>query len=218
MPRRKPPEIKIGDKFSRWTVCGEPFKDIKRMLKVPCVCMCGKSKIVSGYDLASGASSSCGCIRIEKQTKHGAYNHKLYRVWTQMLHRCRNKNNKHYSRYGGRGIDVCESWLDFKAFMAWSLESGYREGLTIDRIDNDLGYYPGNCRWASRGIQARNRGMLKTNSSGVRHVYKYRGGWRVQFAVNWNTFRFGPFSSIEEAESVATREYNLALSLLAKPS
>lgn len=83
---------------------------------------------------------------------------RLRGVWENMIQRCHNPNNRQYSNYGGRGITVCESWRDdYSRFKEWALENGYAQGLTIDRINNDDGYSPQNCRWATYKEQGRNR-------------------------------------------------------------
>jgi hypothetical protein len=80
---------------------------------------------------------------------------RLYKVWTAMLRRCRNPNATEFNRYGGRGIAVCRSWMDFRPFRDWALASGYRDDLTIDRIDNDGNYEPGNCQWLTKSENTR---------------------------------------------------------------
>ena len=88
---------------------------------------------------------------------HGGEKSRLYRVWCGMRDRCRNPHNKRYERYGGRGISVCDEWdKDFAVFRKWSQEHGYEEGLTIDRINGDGNYEPGNCRWVTTAVQNRN--------------------------------------------------------------
>ena len=90
-------------------------------------------------------------VKVNSQTN-------LYHVWSSMKDRCRNKNNKYYERYGGRGISICEQWKeDFEEFKKWSYENGYTEGLSIDRRDNDGNYTPDNCRWVDQTTQNRNK-------------------------------------------------------------
>lgn len=125
--------------------------------------------------------------------KHGEKGTKLYRVWEQMRGRCQNKNNKNYKNYGGRGVSVCDEWMEYTNFQKWAHENGYKENLSIDRIDNDGGYNPNNCRWATVKEQNNNqrntirieyKGEVKTlhewceslNLPVSRTYYRLRGG------------------------------------------
>lgn len=127
-----------------------------------CICDCGKETKVLGTTLRRGESQSCGCLRreqhVEQFTKHGLCYSRQYHIWYGMRARCYNQKNPAYERYGGRGISVCDEWRDdFKAFYDWAMSNGYGDDLSLDRMDNDKGYSPDNCRWATMQEQANNR-------------------------------------------------------------
>lgn len=150
-----------GQCFGRLTVIGPALPSASGRTRFQCKCVCGKIVNVEGGNLVSGATKSCGCIRREITRKlklsHGMVGTRIYRCWMNMRSRCLNPKNKEFSNYGGRGISICKEWNDFSAFYNWATLNGYRDDLTIDRIDVDKGYCPQNCRWANRYTQSRNR-------------------------------------------------------------
>ena len=159
----------IGKTFYRLTVVDYFGQDSRKNHLWKCICSCGGECVVRGSHLRRGEKRSCGCYRKENgksvvkfahiaNTKHGLSRQKrLYNIWAAMLDRCSNPKHSHYDRYGGRGIAVCQEWLDPVEFFRWAKSSGYKRTLTLDRIDNDGGYHPGNCKWSTCKEQCRNK-------------------------------------------------------------
>lgn len=129
-----------------------------------CRCDCGNPVRVQVGNLRSGNTASCGCLQRERSSEtlasmrrtHGEGHRKLYHVWYGVKRRCYSPKDISYCRYGGRGIRVCDEWQRYEAFRDWALANGYREGLSIERIDFNGNYEPSNCTWISNTLQARN--------------------------------------------------------------
>ena len=171
----------VGVRFGRLQVLSEmPYrtKGLKRLWL--CMCDCGVTREVTTDHLTTGHTKSCGCLSVDTiramRTKHGKSNKTPeYKAWMEMRQRCSNENNQAYPYYGGRGISVCDRWVD--SFENFLVDMGNRphKGMSLDRVDVNKGYSRENCRWATRTEQSRNR----------RNVPKYTVGDRSLTLPEW---------------------------------
>lgn len=160
--------------------------------KYLCKCDCGKVFETWGGCLKTGDTKSCGCLNDEKRRgrkTHGKSKSRLYSIYSSMKQRCYNTKLRAYKRYGGRGITICKEWENsFNSFQSWAESNGYKEDLTIERIDNNGNYEPSNCKWANKKEQARNRNTSKR--------LEYKG--QIYTYAEWGEFK-GLTSSIISA-------------------
>lgn len=174
-----------GERFGRLNVFErEPAtpENVKNGAMWKCKCDCGNTVTVKSNSLRSGHTKSCGCYHnertVEVNTTHGKYKNNIYRVWSSIKERCCNPHNKKYLRYGARGIAVCEEWKnDFSAFYDYvsRLPHFGEAGYSIDRINNDGNYEPGNVRWADF--------VMQNNNLSRNHLLEYGG--KTQSIAQW---------------------------------
>lgn len=136
--------------------------------------------------------------------KHGLATTKIYHIFWGMLNRCYKETNSAYEYYGGKGIKVCEEWNGFDKFMnfyEWAMGNGYKEGLQLDRIDNDKDYCPENCRWVTAEENARNQKVRKDNTSGYKGINfdKRKNLWAVRISANGKRLYVGRFKKLDDA-------------------
>lgn len=197
-----------GKKFGRLTVIRQDGRDPYGRIKWLCACECGRTKTVIGNLLKNGTTKSCGCLRSEEVkhhgVRHGMSRSKVYYDWCNMKARCSNSNLPNYKNYGGRGIDVCEQWFDdFQTFYDDVSELPYfgEDGYSLDRINNDGDYEPGNVRWANDSTQCNNTrrtilieygGEIRSLTEWARELgmprdtlyYRIKRGWDIEKAFS----------------------------------
>lgn len=163
---RNHPEFQKEQKIGRLTLLFREIKGHKATAFWHCICECGKRTVSRECGLQDGTTQSCGCLArekiVNKITKHGLSKHRLTNIHQGLMRRCNEPTNWAYSSYGARGIEVCEEWLapapeGFLNFYAWAISNGYREDLSIERLDVNGNYCPENCTWATSKQQGRNR-------------------------------------------------------------
>ena len=154
-----------GQKFGRLTAINFVKFNESRQIVWLFSCECGVQKEIAAFAVIKGKTKSCGCLSKDGKEKasfrHGGCGTRLYNTWVSMRERCSNPNSKDYKNYGGRKIRICEEWHDFSVFRDWSLNNGYADNLTIDRVDNNGNYEPSNVRFTTQTQQIRNRSNTK---------------------------------------------------------
>jgi hypothetical protein len=180
-----------GRIFGKLTVIKQENSDTKGNSRWLCKCSCSNEKIILGYNLINNTTKSCGCLKKEKlisrNIKHGYKGKSTYNIWQTMIQRCNNPNSRNYPRYGGRGIKICKRWLlkntGFKNFLEDVGE--IPSGKSLDRIDNNKGYSPENCKLSTRNEQMRN------TRQNINITYKDKTqclkDWAKELNINYNT-------------------------------
>ena len=162
---------------------------------------CGKEFETNIQSVKCGDTKSCGCL-VGKNMTHGFSYHKFYQTWYDMKYRCYNTKRREYKWYGARGITVCEEWQDVTNFVAWAEKTHPNvKGVTLDRIDNDKGYSPDNCRWTDATTQCVNQGMKSSNTSGFVGIYWHKNvkKWISVIEYQKSHINIGSFRTKEEA-------------------
>lgn len=175
--RRIPLEELINTKYGRLKIIGEAGQDAQKKRVMVCECECGKIINVQLLHLRSGHTKSCRCVT---KVSHGLRQHPLYNVWDNMKRRCLSPKASGYSNYGGRGIKVCEEWINsFKKFYEWAIIDGWEKGLEIDRKDNDGNYEPSNCRFVTTTENRHNQRKTVLKAETVEEIKRLRKekGW-----------------------------------------
>ena len=158
---------RTGIKYGKLT-CTDKFERRGKRIYWFCKCECGNEKWVSAQNLL--VAKSCGCSNKTSHTIHGMTGTRIHETWNHMIQRCRNEKHPYFKDYGGRGITVCDEWLGTEGFIRfneWAMTNGYQDNLTLDRIENDKGYSPNNCRWVDQLTQNNNKRSNKR--------YEYNG-------------------------------------------
>jgi hypothetical protein len=195
-------EIKIDQKFGVFTVINSSFKN--EGTKKPrirngwrCICDCGNIVFKTTRELKKGAHLHC-----DNCPTSPLKGERLYGVYVGIMSRCYTKSSTSFSRYGGRGIFVCDLWRNNPAsFISWGNANGWSEGLQIDRIDNNGGYSPNNCRFVSRMVNSRNKEKLKRNTTGFTGVSRRYGKFFARITIKRKTVYLGYFKTPELAAS-----------------
>lgn len=196
--------VNIGDRFGNLVVIKLKNQHWRGNSWV-CECDCGKEIVFATCHLFGSKNrrpnKSCGCA---EYAHNGLImeNKKLYDVWFQMKRRCNDNRTNGYEHYGGKGIRVCDDWLNsYTLFYSWSMENGYTDGMTIDRINADKDYSPNNCRWVGWFTQAYNKTIRKTNKTGITGVVRSQHAYLASIRRNGVYKYLGSFKTLDEAEN-----------------
>jgi hypothetical protein len=185
-----------GQRFGMWVVGRQSGNTKGGGALWLCRCDCGNERSVLGADLRKGKSISCGCKNTaalaSSARTHGGSGSRLHMTWKNMRGRCNNPNRPGYENYGGRGISICPEWDSFAVFEQWANSVGYRAPLTLERMDVNGNYEPGNCMWAGPDTQSANRRFTKKAPDGELWWHKARKNGITRAAYNWRVAKGWP--------------------------
>lgn len=207
----------IGKKIGRLSVLSfetrKESDDKRKRIFYKCQCDCGNIKIISRDNLLHNTTKSCGCYareeKIKRASKHNLSGNRIYKIYCGIKKRCYNINSSNYKIYGGKGIKMCDIWLqDFMNFHNWAINNGYKENLTIDRIDVNGNYEPNNCRWVDMVTQANNR--TKNYNITYKNQTHTASEWAKLYGFKSSTVRarLRKGYTIEEALTIPLNPYN----------
>lgn len=174
-----------------------------------CQCVCGETRVVRGSHLTGKNTRSCGCLDREivakNSVKHGMRYTRIYNIWRKMKERCLNRNSDNYRYYGARGVKVCDEWMSFSGFYEWSKISGYRDDLTIDRINVFGNYCPSNCRWAT--MQEQNNNTTRNHTITIGMETRTIQGWADEVGISRSTILARLQNGWSPEDAVLTPKY-----------
>lgn len=174
-----------------------------------CQCVCGETRVVRGSHLTGKNTRSCGCLDREivakNSVKHGMRYTRIYNIWRKMKERCLNRNSDNYRYYGARGVKVCDEWMSFSGFYEWSKISGYRDDLTIDRINVFGNYCPSNCRWAT--MQEQNNNTTRNHTITIGIETRTIQGWADEVGISRSTILARLQNGWSPEDAVLTPKY-----------